>query len=84
MMDNVLTYKRSNARVSHRVIERVSKYKQESASISKGCSKVGETLNTKVHVPQSIITCPAFGDSRTSPLFLLEPLLSHNNTELFH
>ena len=32
MLDNVLTYKRSNARVSHRVIERVSKYKQESAS----------------------------------------------------
>ena len=51
--------KRSNARVSHRVIERVSKYmyKQESASISKGFRKVGETYNTKVHVPQSIITC---------------------------
>ena len=43
LLDNVLTYKRSNARVSHRVIERVSKYKQESASISKGCRKVGET-----------------------------------------
>ena len=43
MLDNVLTYKRSNARVSHRVIERVSKCKQESASISKGCRKVGET-----------------------------------------
>ena len=57
MLDNVLTYKRSNARVSHRVIERVSKYKQESASISKGFRKVGETYNTKVHVPQSIITC---------------------------
>ena len=57
MLDNVLTHKRSNARVSHRVIERVSKYKQESASISKGCRKVGETYNTKVHVPQSIITC---------------------------
>ena len=53
MLDNVLTYKRSNARVSHRVIERVSKYKQESASISKGCRKVGETYNTKVHVPQT-------------------------------
>ena len=53
MLDNVLTYKRSNARV----IERVSKYKQESASISKGFRKVGETYNTKVHVPQSIITC---------------------------
>ena len=79
MLDNVLTYKRSNARVSHRVIERVSKYKQESASISKGYRKVGETYNTKVHVPQS-----AFGESRTSPVFLLEPLLSHNNTELFH
>ena len=51
------SFRRSNARVSHRVIERVSKYKQESASISKGCRKVGETYNTKVHVPQSIITC---------------------------
>ena len=41
-----------------RVIERVSKYMQaESASISKGFRKVGETYNTKVHVPQSIITC---------------------------
>ena len=29
MLDNVLTYKRSNARVSHRVIERVSKYKHK-------------------------------------------------------
>ena len=57
MLDNVLTYKRSNARVSHRVIERVSKYKQESASISKGCRKFVETYNTKVHEPQSVITC---------------------------
>ena len=40
MLDNVLTYKRSNARVSHRVIERVSKYKQESASISKAAERL--------------------------------------------
>ena len=50
MLDNVLTYKRSNARVSHRVIERVSKYKQESASFSKGCRKVGETYTVKSEI----------------------------------
>ena len=72
MLDNVLTYKRSNARVSHRVIERVSKYKQESASISKGFRKVGE-------IPRYMYLKVSHGQ-----VFLLEPLLSHNNTELFH